>query len=495
MKLLSIIIFNLICLSMFCQEITVNDTDKIKIPFSLVETPPLYPECDAAAANVAVKRKCMTHKISEFVNANFNKTLGYKLKLAGKQRVFSQFTIDTAGHVANIIARGPRPELELEAVRVIKQLPQFEPASVKGKHVAVVYSLPIVFFAPKLITDNETIKIYYKTGELKQEGHIKKGKRVGQWKSYYKSGELQSTKNYTNGKLDFKSISYRKDGSISSENFKKNNKKYTKKYYKTGELFLQIEISKTNEGFKNDYYKNGNLKIERPYKNKELEGTCKFYYETREKEWEISYTESYKQGPYKQYYKNGNLKLEGSHKNNLKVGTENHYYNNGTLKLKGNYNKNVASGKWLLQDSLGKEKNEFKTVNGTIIAPDSLNIKHAIIPEGLLASIPIHPKCKNILGHKKTRKCTAENISKLIKESVRVVPSKIKNTNNTVKMKVELEVDKNGFVSKVSPRTKFKLLKNDITRVLKKLPKMEPQKLRGAPVKGSFIIPVTYLIK
>ncbi len=494
MKLLSIIIFNLIGLSMFCQEITINDTDKIKIPFSLVETPPLYPECDAAA-NVAVKRKCMTNKISEFVNANFNKKLGYKLNLAGKQRIFSQFTIDAEGHVTNIMARGPRPELEFEAIRVIKQLPQFEPASAKGKHVAVVYALPIVFFAPKLITDNETFKRYYKTGELKQEGHIKKRKQDGQWKSYYKSGGLASIKNYSKGKLDFKGISYRKDGSISSEKYIKNNKKHTKKYYKTGELFLKIEMSKVNEGFKNDYYKNGNLKIERPYKDKELEGVCKFYYETGEKEWEINYTESYKQGNYKQYYKNGNLKLEGNHENDLKVGTENHYYEDGSLKLKGQYNKNTAIGKWMLLDNNGKKVNEFQTYKGAIKAPDSLNIKPSVLPEGLYSTIPIHPECKNLLGHKKTRMCTAENISKLIQESVKIAPSKIENKDHSVKMTIDLEIDQNGYVSKVRPRTKFKLLKEDIIRVLKQLPKMEPQKLRGTPVKGHFLTPATYLIK
>jgi len=62
-------------------------------------------------------------------------------------------------------------------------------------------------------------------------------------------------------------------------------------------------------------------------------------------------------------------------------------------------------------------------------------------------------------------------------------------------MTIGLEIDQNGYVSKVRPRTKFKLLKEDIIRVLKQLPKMEPQKLRGIPVKGRFLIPLTYLIK
>ena len=56
-----------------------------------------------------------------------------------------QFTIDENGTVSNIKTRATHPQLEEEAKRVIKLLPQIIPGQQSGRKVGVVYSLPIVF--------------------------------------------------------------------------------------------------------------------------------------------------------------------------------------------------------------------------------------------------------------------------------------------------------------------------------------------------------------
>ncbi len=61
--------------------------------------------------------------------------------------VTSVFIIDKTGKVSNVrVVEGVYPALDKEAVRVIKMMPKWKPAQIKGKNVAVNYTLPIVFY-------------------------------------------------------------------------------------------------------------------------------------------------------------------------------------------------------------------------------------------------------------------------------------------------------------------------------------------------------------
>ena len=61
-------------------------------------------------------------------------------------RVIVQFIIDETGQVGEIkVVRPISEELDAEAVRVVKNLPKFEPGRQDGEAVAVWYTLPISF--------------------------------------------------------------------------------------------------------------------------------------------------------------------------------------------------------------------------------------------------------------------------------------------------------------------------------------------------------------
>ena len=61
-------------------------------------------------------------------------------------RVIVQFIIDETGQVGEIkVVRPISEELDAEAVRVVKNLPKFEPGRQDGEAVSVWYNLPIVF--------------------------------------------------------------------------------------------------------------------------------------------------------------------------------------------------------------------------------------------------------------------------------------------------------------------------------------------------------------
>lgn len=116
----------------------------ISVPFSVIESVPTYPGCEKYGTDLK-KRKCMMDKITRLVNRNFNTHLGNQLNLTGVNRIMVQFKIDRYGNIRDIIARGPHPKLEAEAVRVVKKIPSMRPGMQQGQPVSVVYALPIVF--------------------------------------------------------------------------------------------------------------------------------------------------------------------------------------------------------------------------------------------------------------------------------------------------------------------------------------------------------------
>jgi protein TonB len=125
------------------DEVIVEDVDEdVEVPFAVIENVPEYPGCKGSNAE---KRKCMSQKISKFVQRKFNTDSAADLGLSGKQRINVIFKIDKNGNVTGVRSRAPHPRLEKEATRVINMLPKMKPGRKRGRAVIVPYSLPITF--------------------------------------------------------------------------------------------------------------------------------------------------------------------------------------------------------------------------------------------------------------------------------------------------------------------------------------------------------------
>jgi protein TonB len=111
------------------------------VAFALIQQVPIFPGCE----NAEDQKACMNEKINKFVNKKFDTGLGNELGLSGRNRVSVQFKIDKNGDIVNVMARGPHPRLEQEAIRVIKALPKMKPGEQRGQKVGVLYGLPINF--------------------------------------------------------------------------------------------------------------------------------------------------------------------------------------------------------------------------------------------------------------------------------------------------------------------------------------------------------------
>ena len=131
------------------EEIDIEDLEieeveeDIEVPFSVIENVPIFPGCDKG--NNAERRKCMSQKITKFVQKEFNVNIARNLGLYGRQRISVIFKINKKGNVVGVRARAPHPNLKKEAIRVVNMFPKMKPGKHRGKAVIVPYSLPIIF--------------------------------------------------------------------------------------------------------------------------------------------------------------------------------------------------------------------------------------------------------------------------------------------------------------------------------------------------------------
>lgn len=119
-----------------------EEEEEILVSLLNVETPPEFKNTPKHL-KTQEKRDYFSRQLSKIVSENFNTSIC--LELAGKQKIFTQFKINKDGLVSDIKIRAPHPDLEKEAKRVIKLLPEFIPATQDNQPTTIIYNLPIVF--------------------------------------------------------------------------------------------------------------------------------------------------------------------------------------------------------------------------------------------------------------------------------------------------------------------------------------------------------------
>lgn len=138
------------------QNISAQNSLENTVPFASVFRVPIYPGCSELEENEEL-RKCMSGKITDHVNTNFNLQKAKNFGILGVNRVYVRFTIDEKGVIERIDARSSHPELSEIGKNAIASLPKMEPGiNNKNEAVSVVYTLPITFQLPEEELNQET---------------------------------------------------------------------------------------------------------------------------------------------------------------------------------------------------------------------------------------------------------------------------------------------------------------------------------------------------
>jgi len=99
--------------------------------YTIVEQMPVYPGGDEAM------KKYLTENIVYADQARKDKISG---------TVYVTFVVNEKGELQDVkVIRGVSPELDAEALRVVKSMPAWTPGKQSGKAVSVQYNLPIKF--------------------------------------------------------------------------------------------------------------------------------------------------------------------------------------------------------------------------------------------------------------------------------------------------------------------------------------------------------------
>ncbi|MFN6945733.1 MAG: energy transducer TonB [Cytophagaceae bacterium] len=88
------------------------------------------------------------------LQAYLDKNLGEAIKIAKSKLVHGQvlvkFTVDTAGVISNpVVMKGIDPEVHDAVIRMIKNMPLWDPCIIKGRKVVSSVVLPITFNYPE----------------------------------------------------------------------------------------------------------------------------------------------------------------------------------------------------------------------------------------------------------------------------------------------------------------------------------------------------------
>lgn len=114
------------------------------IPFMVLEIAPQFKACKDIAKDQA--KDCFYDQLNKHIKKNLKYPKeAKKNNIEGKVHVL--FIINEEGKVTDLKTKAQKGTelLEVEAIRIIKKLPQFIPATQRGRKVKTSYAIPIEF--------------------------------------------------------------------------------------------------------------------------------------------------------------------------------------------------------------------------------------------------------------------------------------------------------------------------------------------------------------
>ncbi len=111
----------------------------------------------------------------------------------------------------------------------------------------------------------------------------------------------------------------------------------------------------------------------------------------------------------------------------------------------------------------------------------------------LVEEVPVFPGCKG--NRKQLKKCMNEKIRQLVAKNFNTeLAQDLGLSGEKVRIFTQFTIDKNGQISEIKTRSKYKDLEKEAEKVIRKFPKMKPGKQRGRPVKVTYVLPIVFKV-
>lgn len=142
--ILSILILLVFVEFSFAQTDSITNKSLEYKTYTIAEVMPSWKGCETIE-NESQRSSCTYERIMNYLTGEIKYPESAKEKeVQGK--VYVKFIIDETGKIVNpTILRGVSPELDVEAIRVVSGMPEWNPGMNKNIPVAVQYLLPIYF--------------------------------------------------------------------------------------------------------------------------------------------------------------------------------------------------------------------------------------------------------------------------------------------------------------------------------------------------------------
>jgi protein TonB len=141
-------------------------------------------------------------------------------------------------------------------------------------------------------------------------------------------------------------------------------------------------------------------------------------------------------------------------------------------------------------------KSTESDIDQEIIAPEDTNFEEPTalvdeVPFMVIEDVPVFPGCEKANDK---RACFQEKMQKHIRKNFRY-PEEAQEMGIQGKVYLQFTVQKDGYIGELKLRGPHQILEKEATRIISKLPKMEPGKQRGQAVKVPFSIPITFKLQ
>lgn len=116
------------------------------------------------------------------------------------------------------------------------------------------------------------------------------------------------------------------------------------------------------------------------------------------------------------------------------------------------------------------------------------------VPFAIIEEVPVFPGCTGTKQQKKD--CLNKKLQRHVQRNFNAeLANELGLSPGKKRIYVQFKIDKDGSITSVGARAPHPRLKQEAERVARKIPKMQPGKQRGRPVRVGYTLPITFNVE